>query len=69
MKVVWSILFPMSLLAVPLFVNAAAHSAGTNVLNNGTIYMVTTDGQLRPYTSQKHQYRFPIPKLFYNIPY
>jgi len=51
MKIVWSILFPVSLLAVPLFVSAAIHTAGTNVLNNGTIYMVTTDGQLRPYTS------------------
>lgn len=51
MKIVWAVLFPVSLLAVPLLVNAAVHSAGTNILNNGTIYMVTADGQLRPYTS------------------
>ena len=51
MKIVLSILFPVSLLLVPLLANAATHTAGTNVLNNGTIYMVTSDGQLRPYTS------------------
>lgn len=30
---------------------AAAHPAGTNVTNNGTVYMITDDGQRRPYTS------------------
>ncbi|MBI5530191.1 MAG: hypothetical protein HY918_01690 [Candidatus Doudnabacteria bacterium] len=32
-------------------VKAAAHPAGTNVSNNGTIYMITDSGQRRPYTS------------------
>lgn len=51
MKILLSVLFPIGLLTIPLFVSAATHSPGTNVLNNGTIYMITTDGQLRPYTS------------------
>ena len=33
------------------YANAAVHSAGTNVVSNGTIFMVTDDGQRRPYTS------------------
>jgi hypothetical protein len=50
-RILGSVLFLSSFLAVPFVANAATHSAGTNVLNNGTIYMVTADGQLRPYTS------------------
>jgi hypothetical protein len=30
---------------------AATHSAGTNVSHNGTVYMITDNGQRRPYTS------------------
>ncbi len=30
---------------------AAVHSAGTNVVSNGTIYMITDEGERRPYTS------------------
>ncbi|MEK7652196.1 MAG: trypsin-like peptidase domain-containing protein [Patescibacteria group bacterium] len=45
------VLFGLVFLVTPLFVSAATHSAGTNVFSNGTIYMVSTDGQLRPYTS------------------
>ena len=30
---------------------AAAHSAGTNISSNGTIYMVTDNSYIRPYTS------------------
>lgn len=30
---------------------AAVHAAGTNVVSNGTIYMITDDGHRRPYTS------------------
>src|SRR5690349_2329769 len=31
--------------------NAAVHTAGTNVVSQGTIFMITDDGQRRPYTS------------------
>ena len=41
----------LSNLAVFNYAGAAAHSAGTNVISNGTIYMITDDGQRRPYTS------------------
>lgn len=51
MKILWSVLLPISLFAIPFFANAATDAPGTNVLTNGTIYMVTADGQLRPYTS------------------
>ena len=45
------VLLGLVFLAVPFFASATTHNAGTNVLNNGTIYMVTTNSQLRPYTS------------------
>lgn len=50
-KISVSILSTLTLLAVPLFVNAAPHSAGTNIIENGTVFMITADGQKRPYTS------------------
>jgi plastocyanin len=46
-----SLFFGLILVLAPFFASAAAHPAGTNVISNGTVYMVTTDGQLRPYTS------------------
>lgn len=30
---------------------AAAHPAGANIISGGTVYMITADGQRRPYTS------------------
>jgi hypothetical protein len=33
------------------FAQAAVHVAGTNIVSQGTIYMITDDGQRRPYTS------------------
>lgn len=44
-------LFILALLAVPLYAYANVHNPGTNVVNKGTVYMISTDGHLRPYTS------------------
>jgi hypothetical protein len=46
-----TVLLGLVFLAVPFFVSAASHSAGTNIISNGTVYMITADGQRRPYTS------------------
>jgi archaellum component FlaF (FlaF/FlaG flagellin family) len=40
-----------SSLAVPKISYAAAHPAGTNIVIQSTVYMITDDGQKRPYTS------------------
>ncbi|MEO8065764.1 MAG: hypothetical protein ABI643_02820 [Candidatus Doudnabacteria bacterium] len=45
------ILTSIILLSVPVFASAATHPVGTNVINNGTVSMVTADSHLRPYTS------------------
>jgi hypothetical protein len=50
-KISWLILVSMVLSGMPFLAQAAADSAGTNVINNGTVYMVTPGGQLQPYTS------------------
>jgi hypothetical protein len=50
-KTAWLILISMVLSGTPFLAQAAADSAGTNVINDGTVYMITTGGQLRPYTS------------------
>ncbi|MHB8871529.1 MAG: beta strand repeat-containing protein [Candidatus Doudnabacteria bacterium] len=41
----------MLLAAVPFVASAAVHSAGTNVVSNGTVYFVNSNGQKQPYTS------------------
>ncbi len=41
----------MLLAAVPFVASAAVHSAGTNVLSNGTVYFINSSGQKQPYTS------------------
>ena len=46
-----SLVVGLVLVFSPFVVNAATHTAGTNVISNGTIYMVSSDNQLRPYTS------------------
>ena len=46
-----TLLFGLAILFVPLFARATEHSAGTNVISNGTVYMVTPDHTLRAYTS------------------
>jgi hypothetical protein len=50
-KTAWLILVSVALSGMPFLAQAATDSAGTNVVNNGTVYMVTAGGQLRPYTS------------------
>jgi hypothetical protein len=56
MKKTSSFLVFVSLLVYGFFAHfnlsfAAVHLAGANVSNNGTVYMITDDGQRRPYTS------------------
>ena len=50
-----SILLTLALLAavfMPIGAQAAAHGAGTNIVgSDGTVFMITLDGQRRPYTS------------------
>jgi len=41
----------MLLAAAPFVASAQVHSAGTNVLSNGTIYFINASGQKQPYTS------------------
>jgi len=41
----------MLLAAVPFVASAAVHSAGSDVLSNGTVYFINGSGQKQPYTS------------------